>query len=73
MTNKAGTTELTFDVNVEKPSSIAGDTLPGSVESHDVALRKSIVLKCEADGNPLPKITWLKVSKLMNLKLFCYC
>lgn len=61
MTNKVGTTEVIFDVNVQKPPSIAANVGNNIVEGHVVALKRSIVLKCEADGNPLPKISWLKV------------
>ncbi|XP_045484557.1 hemicentin-1 isoform X2 [Pieris rapae] len=58
MTNKVGSTEIIFDVVVQKAPSIAPT---GNVsEKHVIALRRSIVLKCETDGNPPPKITWLK-------------
>ncbi|XP_063831762.1 hemicentin-1-like [Ostrinia nubilalis] len=63
MTNKVGTTELVFDVTVEMPPSIVGNTAAQdtSVENHVVPLMRSLVLKCEVDGNPAPKVSWLKV------------
>ncbi|CAF4952593.1 unnamed protein product [Pieris macdunnoughi] len=58
MTNKVGATEIIFDVVVQKAPSIAPSG--NASEKHVIALRRSIVLKCETDGNPPPRITWLK-------------
>ncbi|XP_038218692.1 hemicentin-1-like [Zerene cesonia] len=60
MTNKVGSTEIIYDVIVEKPPSIARNVGNNITEKHEVPLRGSIVLKCEVDGNPPPKISWLK-------------
>ncbi|CAH2088276.1 unnamed protein product [Euphydryas editha] len=60
MTNKVGTTELIYDVVVLKPPTIIGNEGNNTLEEHVVDLRKSIVLKCEVDGNPMPNITWYK-------------
>ncbi|KAJ0172778.1 hypothetical protein K1T71_011917 [Dendrolimus kikuchii] len=66
MTNKVGTTEIIFDVTIEKPPSIAGNIGNNIVEGHVVPLRRSIVLKCEADGHPVPKISWLKDTQQLS-------
>ncbi|KAJ2945136.1 hypothetical protein O0L34_g9197 [Tuta absoluta] len=60
MTNKVGTTEYAFDVTIEKPPSIAGNVGINNSEYHVVPLHRSVVLKCQVDGNPPPKISWLK-------------
>ncbi|XP_046970994.1 hemicentin-2-like isoform X2 [Vanessa cardui] len=60
MTNKVGATELVYDVVIQKAPTIIGNDGNSTVEEHVVDLRKSIVLKCEVDGNPPPKITWYK-------------
>ncbi|XP_049697575.2 hemicentin-1 [Helicoverpa armigera] len=69
MTNKVGTTEVIFDVTVQKPPSIAANVGSNLIEGHVVALKRSIVLKCEADGYPLPKITWLKDTQALSESL----
>ncbi|XP_072945726.1 hemicentin-1-like [Epargyreus clarus] len=60
ITNKVGTTEVVFEVTVEKAPSIAGNVGNETLERHVVPLLRSVVLKCEVDGHPTPKITWLK-------------
>ncbi|CAG4938169.1 unnamed protein product [Parnassius apollo] len=60
MTNKVGATEVTFNVVIEKPPSIVGNTENNTIEDHVVALRRSFVLNCNVNGHPPPKITWLK-------------
>ncbi|CAH1634825.1 unnamed protein product [Spodoptera littoralis] len=69
MTNKVGTTEVIYDVTIHKPPSIAGNAGNNLVEGHVVALKRSIVLKCEADGHPMPKITWLKDTQILSESL----
>ncbi|XP_060806233.1 hemicentin-1-like [Amyelois transitella] len=71
LTNKVGTTEIIFEVTVEKAPKIGHmdkqtDKQP---ETHVVALRRSLVLKCEVDGHPLPKITWLKDTQQLSNSL----
>ncbi|CAH2055916.1 unnamed protein product, partial [Iphiclides podalirius] len=60
MTNKVGTSEVTFNVVIEKPPSIVGNVENNTPEEHVVALKRSLVLKCDVDGHPPPKIKWLK-------------
>ncbi|XP_013171408.1 PREDICTED: hemicentin-1-like [Papilio xuthus] len=60
MTNKVGAIEVNFNVIIVKPSSIVGNVGNDTMENHVVSLRRSIVLKCDVDGHPPPKITWLK-------------
>ncbi|XP_068622932.1 hemicentin-1-like [Battus philenor] len=60
MTNKVGTTEANFNVIIEEPPSIVGNVGNDTVENHVVALRRSVVLKCDVNGHPPPKISWLK-------------
>lgn len=65
MTNKVGTTEVVFEVNIPKAPTIAGNVGANIAEEHVVPLKRSVVLKCEADGHPMPKISWLKVVPLI--------
>ncbi|CAK1542735.1 unnamed protein product [Leptosia nina] len=69
MTNKVGTTEIIFDVIIEKPPSIAGNVGNNATEKHVVALQRSVVLKCESEGSPTPKISWLKDIQKLNENL----
>ncbi|XP_037292233.1 hemicentin-1 isoform X2 [Manduca sexta] len=69
MTNKVGTTEIVFNVTIRKPPSIAGNKGSNIIEGHVVPLRRSIVLKCEAEGYPTPKITWLKDTQYLSESL----
>ncbi|CAH0591436.1 unnamed protein product [Chrysodeixis includens] len=66
MTNKVGTTEVVFDVTVIKPPSIADNVSGNTPEEHVVALKRSIVLKCEVDGHPMPRISWLKDTQQLS-------
>ncbi|XP_059061700.1 hemicentin-2-like [Achroia grisella] len=66
MTNKVGTTEVVFDVLVEKPATIVANVGNNNMENHVVTLRGSVVLKCQADGHPAPKITWLKDTQQLS-------
>ncbi|KAM4662543.1 hemicentin-2 [Discoglossus pictus] len=54
--NVAGEVELTFTVVIQVPVSI---THPQN-ETIQLALGNSIVLSCEVEGFPPPKVTWLK-------------
>ncbi|KPJ19296.1 Hemicentin-2 [Papilio machaon] len=60
MTNKVGAIEVNYNVIIEKPPYIVGNEGNDTMEYHVVSLRRSIVLKCDVDGHPPPKITWLK-------------
>ncbi|XP_041969613.1 hemicentin-2-like [Aricia agestis] len=60
VTNKVGTTEITFDVTIERAPSIVGNTPDNNTETHQVALGRSVVLKCDVIGHPAPNISWLK-------------
>ncbi|XP_062528132.1 hemicentin-1 isoform X4 [Bombyx mori] len=66
MTNKVGTTEVVFDVIILKAPSIAANVGGSAIERHVVPLKRSVVLKCEADGHPTPKITWLKDTQRLS-------
>ncbi|XP_073954842.1 hemicentin-1-like [Choristoneura fumiferana] len=66
MSNKVGTTEVMFDVTIEKPPSIAGNVGANNTETRVVPLRRSVVLKCEVDGHPMPKISWLKDTQAVS-------
>ncbi|XP_028028262.1 hemicentin-1-like [Bombyx mandarina] len=66
MTNKVGTTEVVFDVIILKAPSIAANVGGSAIERHVVPLKRSVVLKCEADGHPAPKITWLKDTQRLS-------
>ncbi|KAM3966057.1 hemicentin-1 [Aphomia sociella] len=66
MTNKVGTTEVVFEVTVEKPPSIVTNVKNINVENHVVPLRGSVVLRCEADGHPPPRFTWLKDTQQLS-------
>lgn len=72
MTNKVGTTEVVFDVTIEMPPTIAGNAHEMGVENHVVPLMRSLVLKCEVKGNPMPKISWLKVTAKFCMFIYCF-
>ncbi|KAJ8728981.1 hypothetical protein PYW07_006677 [Mythimna separata] len=69
MMNKVGTTEVIFDVTIQKPPSIAGNVGNDLMEGHVVPYKRSIVLKCEVDGHPMPKISWLKDTQALSENL----
>ncbi|KAM9325336.1 hemicentin-2 [Gastrophryne carolinensis] len=56
MINIAGEAELTYTVIIQFPVSI----IHPQNETIQLAVGNSIVLSCEAEGSPPPKITWLK-------------
>ncbi|KAM4629779.1 hemicentin-1 [Polymixia lowei] len=60
--NEAGEDSIQYDVRVLLPPSIreADSDLPDEVT---VLVNKTTQLECHADGNPAPKITWLKDSQ----------
>ncbi|XP_075041291.1 hemicentin-2 [Mixophyes fleayi] len=62
MTNVAGEAELTYTVIIQLPVSI---THPQN-ETLQLTIGNSIVLSCEAQGSPPPKITWLKDGQLLE-------
>ncbi|XP_077188775.1 hemicentin-1 isoform X2 [Paroedura picta] len=57
-TNIAGTAEKTFQVDVYVPPVIEGDS--ETAHSKQVVAGSSLVLECNAAGNPPPLLTWLK-------------
>ncbi|XP_056395554.1 LOW QUALITY PROTEIN: hemicentin-2 [Hyla sarda] len=62
MTNMAGEAELSYTVIIQVPASI---THPQN-ETIQLMMGNSIVLSCEAEGSPPPRITWLKDGKLIE-------
>ncbi|XP_069842937.1 hemicentin-2 [Dendropsophus ebraccatus] len=62
MSNVAGEAELSYTVIIQVPTSI---THPHN-ETIQLMLGNSIVLSCEAEGSPPPRITWLKDGKLLE-------
>ncbi|XP_071373120.1 hemicentin-1, partial [Centroberyx affinis] len=60
--NEAGEDSIQYDVRVLLPPSIRGadSDLPDEVT---VLVNKTTQLECHVDGNPAPKITWLKDSQ----------
>ncbi|KAM3875993.1 hemicentin-1 [Diretmus argenteus] len=60
--NEAGEDSIQYDVRVLLPPSIRGtdSDLPDEVT---VLVNKTAQLECHVDGNPAPKITWLKDSQ----------
>ncbi|XP_073456587.1 hemicentin-2 [Aquarana catesbeiana] len=56
MNNVAGEAELTYTVVIQVPVSI----IHPQNETIQLTIGNSIVLSCEAEGSPPPKITWLK-------------
>ncbi|XP_019730956.1 hemicentin-1 isoform X3 [Hippocampus comes] len=58
--NSAGEENKNFDLAVLVPPSIVEE---GSVTDTKVKERHNITLNCEASGNPIPEITWLKDGK----------
>ncbi|XP_060630493.2 hemicentin-1 isoform X1 [Anolis sagrei] len=57
-TNVAGTAEKIFQVDVYVPPVIEGDS--ETIQSKQVVAGSSLVLECNAAGNPPPMLTWLK-------------
>ncbi|KAG9473293.1 hypothetical protein GDO78_019504 [Eleutherodactylus coqui] len=62
MTNVAGEAELSYTVIIQAPASI---THPQN-ETIQMIIGNAIVLSCEAEGSPPPKITWLKDGKFLE-------
>ncbi|XP_061680955.1 hemicentin-1 isoform X2 [Syngnathoides biaculeatus] len=58
--NNAGEEKKDFDLDVLVPPSILQE---GSVTDTKVKERHNITLSCEASGNPIPEIIWLKDGK----------
>uniref|UniRef100_A0A8C5QBV6 Hemicentin 2 n=1 Tax=Leptobrachium leishanense TaxID=445787 RepID=A0A8C5QBV6_9ANUR len=56
VTNVAGEVELTFTVIIQIPTSI---TNPKN-ETIQLTIGNSVVLSCDVEGSPAPKVTWLK-------------
>ncbi|XP_061490012.1 hemicentin-1 isoform X2 [Rhineura floridana] len=57
-TNVAGTAEKIFLVDVYVPPVIEGDS--EAIQNKQVVAGSSLVLECNAAGNPPPLLTWLK-------------
>uniref|UniRef100_A0A8D2KTM3 Hemicentin 1 n=1 Tax=Varanus komodoensis TaxID=61221 RepID=A0A8D2KTM3_VARKO len=57
VTNLVGEERKSFDLSVLVPPNIAGET---ELEEVKVKEKQSVVLTCEATGNPIPEVTWLK-------------
>ncbi|XP_063245186.1 hemicentin-1-like [Bacillus rossius redtenbacheri] len=55
--NKAGTSEMTFYVEVQEPPHL--DDSPLDL-NHTVKLHRRLMLRCPLTGSPAPKITWFK-------------
>ncbi|CAH2316004.1 hemicentin-2 [Pelobates cultripes] len=62
VTNVAGEVELTFTVIIQTPASIAHP----QNETIQLILGNSIVLSCEVEGSPTPKVTWLKDGEVLE-------
>ncbi|XP_019355735.1 hemicentin-1 isoform X2 [Alligator mississippiensis] len=63
--NEAGEDSIQYDVRVLLPPSING--MDGDLpEEVTVLVSKTIVLECEANGNPAPTITWQKDGQLLE-------
>ncbi|MEE6496324.1 hypothetical protein FKM82_002300 [Ascaphus truei] len=56
VTNAAGEKKKNFDLNVLVPPRIVGNIL----EDIKVKEKTNVTLSCEAVGNPVPQMTWLK-------------
>uniref|UniRef100_A0ABM5GDB4 Hemicentin-1 n=1 Tax=Pogona vitticeps TaxID=103695 RepID=A0ABM5GDB4_9SAUR len=57
-TNVAGTAKKLFQVDVYVPPVIEGDS--ETIQNKQVVAGSSLVLECNAAGNPPPLLTWLK-------------
>ncbi|KFP01647.1 Hemicentin-1, partial [Calypte anna] len=57
VTNAAGEVRKDFDLSVLVPPGIVGEN---KLEDVKVKERQRVTLTCEATGNPVPQITWLK-------------
>ncbi|XP_071981860.1 hemicentin-2 isoform X2 [Engystomops pustulosus] len=62
MINVAGEAELSYTVIIQVPASI---THPQN-ETIQLMIGNSILLSCEAEGYPPPRITWFKDGKLLD-------
>ncbi|KAM6962600.1 hemicentin-1 [Aplochiton taeniatus] len=60
VSNSAGEERKNFDLDVLVPPSIVGE---GTVKDTKVKEKHNITLTCEATGNPVPDIRWLKDSQ----------
>ncbi|XP_076872442.1 hemicentin-1 isoform X2 [Brachyhypopomus gauderio] len=58
VTSLAGTAEKTYELDVYVPPSIAGGS--DILVEKKVVVGNALTLECEAGGNPIPSLTWLK-------------
>ncbi|XP_049335709.1 hemicentin-1 isoform X1 [Astyanax mexicanus] len=63
VSNSAGEDRKNFDLDVLVPPSIVNK---GGVQDVKVKEGQNITLTCEATGNPVPEITWLKDGQLVT-------
>ncbi|XP_069009305.1 hemicentin-1 [Embiotoca jacksoni] len=62
VSNSAGEERKNFDLDILVPSSIVEE---GTVMDTKVKEKHNITLTCEASGNPVPEIKWLKDGQLL--------
>uniref|UniRef100_A0A665VTB7 Hemicentin-1 n=1 Tax=Echeneis naucrates TaxID=173247 RepID=A0A665VTB7_ECHNA len=62
VSNTAGEERKNFDIDILVPPSIVNE---GTVEDTKVKEKHNITLICEASGNPVPEIKWLKDGQLV--------